>query len=180
MDIEATAIEGVMILHPHLYHDHRGLFYESFNEQSWDALGFRNTFVQDNVAESDYGVIRGLHYQIAPSPQAKLVGALQGRILDVAVDLRKESPTFGQFVAVWLDDKEHAMLYIPHGFAHGYAVHSAHAVVQYKCDDFWDPLTEHGIAYNDPTLAIPWGIPEEKVIVSEKDKRHPLFHRATY
>ncbi len=180
MELEPTAIDGVVILHPHLYHDHRGLFYESFNEQSWDALGFCNTFVQDNVAESGYGVIRGLHYQLPPSPQAKLVGVLQGRILDVAVDLRKHSMTFGRFVSVWLDDKEHAMLYIPHGFAHGYAVHSEHAIVQYKCDDFWNPLTEHGIAYNDPTLAIPWGIPEEQVIVSEKDKHHPFLQRAIY
>jgi dTDP-4-dehydrorhamnose 3,5-epimerase len=175
MEIEATALEGVFIVHPFIHRDNRGAFFESFNALGWDALGFQNTFVQDNVAESSYGVIRGLHLQLPPSPQAKLVGVLEGKILDVAVDVRKASPTYGQHVAVWLDAIEHNMLYIPHGFAHGYAVHSPHAVVQYKCDAFWNPIAEKGIAYNDPTLAIDWGIPEQAIIVSEKDKKHPNF-----
>lgn len=175
MEIEKTTIEGVFVVRPHIHRDVRGLFFECFNAQGWDALGFQNVFVQDNVAESSYGVIRGLHLQVSPSAQAKLVSALQGRILDVAVDLRKHSPTYGEHVAVWLDDVEHAMLYIPHGFAHGYAVHSQHAVVLYKCDAFWNPLAEEGIAYNDPTLAIDWGIPSDRVIISEKDKRNPFL-----
>lgn len=175
MEIETTAISGVFIVHPCLHRDSRGLFYESFNALGWEALGLQNSFVQDNVAESCYGVIRGLHYQLPPSQQAKLVGVLQGKILDVAVDLRKHSPTYGEHVAVWLDDSSRNMLYIPHGFAHGYAVHSEHAIVQYKCDAFWNPLAEEGIAYNDPSLAINWGLAPEDIIVSEKDSHRPTL-----
>lgn len=175
MNALATALPGVFIIEPQVFSDARGYFLESFS-QDWFCREVCNThFVQDNESSSCYGVIRGLHYQKAPHCQSKLVRTVLGRVLDVAVDIRVGSPTYGQHVAVELSEENHRMLFIPRGFAHGFAVLSEHAVVQYKCDNYYAPESEVGIAWNDPALGIDWGIPAERVILSEKDTcRSPL------
>lgn len=167
----ATAIPGVYIIEPRVFGDARGYFFESFS-QDWFCREVCNTrFLQDNESSSCYGVIRGLHYQKAPHCQSKLVRAVLGRVLDVAVDIRVGSPTYGQHVAVELSADNHRMLFIPRGFAHGFAVLSERAVFQYKCDNYYAPESEGGIAWNDPALGIDWGLPHESVILSEKDTR---------
>lgn len=179
MELISTTIPDVLLLRPHCFHDERGYFMESFNEETFRRVtGLSTRFVQDNEAYSRRGVVRGLHYQLAPHAQAKLVRVVSGRVLDVAVDIRKSSPTFGRYVAVELSAENGLQLYIPEGFAHGYAVLSDEAVFQYKCSDYYHPEAEAGIAFDDPQLAIAWPIPQEEMVLSEKDRCHPSFAEA--
>ena len=175
MEIIKTDIEGLLILKPRVFEDARGYFFESWSQRDFDAQCAPVRFVQDNESKSSYGVVRGLHFQKPPYTQAKLVRCVQGRVLDVAVDIRKGSPTFGKHVAVELSGENKRQLFIPRGFAHGFAVLSPEAVFQYKCDNFYAPGAEGAIAWNDPALGIDWGIPVHDVVLSEKDSRHPLL-----
>ena len=175
MKIIKTEIEGVVILEPRIFRDARGYFFESFSVREFEEKVARTTFVQDNESCSSYGVIRGLHFQKPPFTQAKLVRVIKGSVLDVAVDLRKGSPTYGKHVAVELTEDNHRQLFIPHGFAHGFAVLSDEVLFQYKCDNYYTPQSEGGILWNDPDLQIDWRIPADKVVLSEKDTRHPMF-----
>lgn len=172
MNIIKTNIEGVVIIEPRVFEDERGYFFESFTERNFSAEVGEYHFVQDNEAKSSYGVVRGLHFQLPPHAQSKLVRVAKGRVLDVAVDIRKSSPTFGKYVAVELSDENHRQVFIPKGFAHGYAVLSDEAVVEYKCDDYYAPECEGAIAWNDAELAIDWQIPADKIILSAKDRLH--------
>ena len=169
MNIIKTSIEGVVIIEPRLFKDERGYFFESFNQREFEEKVFKTTFVQDNESKSSYGVIRGLHYQKPPFAQSKLVRVVKGAVLDVAVDIRKGSPTFGQHVAVELTEENHRQFFIPRGFAHGFSVLSEEVIFQYKCDEFYHPEAEGAIAWNDTELGIDWKIPRDKVILSEKD-----------
>lgn len=175
MEIIKTGIEGVVIIEPRIFRDARGYFFESFSQREFEEKICGTTFVQDNESYSCYGVVRGLHFQKPPFTQAKLVRVIQGAVLDVAVDIRKNSPTYGQHVAVELSEENHRQLFIPHGFAHGFAVLSDEVLFQYKCDNYYAPQSEGGILWNDLQLNIDWRIPQEKIILSEKDTRHPLF-----
>lgn len=175
MKIIKTEIEGVVILEPRIFRDARGYFFESFSVREFEEKVARTTFVQDNESCSSYGVIRGLHFQKPPFTQAKLVRVIKGAVLDVTVDLRKDSPTYGKHVAVELTEDNHRQLFIPHGFAHGFAVLSDEVLFQYKCDNYYTPQSEGGILWNDPDLQIDWRIPADKVVLSEKDTRHPMF-----
>lgn len=172
MNIIKTSIEGVVIIEPCLFKDERGYFFESFNQREFEEKICKTTFVQDNESKSGYGVIRGLHYQKPPFAQSKLVRVIKGAVLDVAVDIRKGSPTFGQHVAVELTEENHRQFFIPRGFAHGFSVLSEEVIFQYKCDEFYHPEAEGAIAWNDAELGIDWKIPLEKVLVSEKDSKH--------
>ena len=172
MNIIKTSIEGVVIIEPRLFKDERGYFFESFNQREFEEKVCKTTFVQDNESKSGYGVIRGLHYQKPPFAQSKLVRVIKGAVLDVAVDIRKGSPTFGQHVAVELTEENHRQFFIPRGFAHGFSVLSEEVIFQYKCDEFYHPEAEGAIAWNDSELGIDWKIPLEKVLVSEKDSKH--------
>lgn len=174
MNVIETSIEGVVIVEPRVFGDARGYFFESFNAREFTAVGDVH-FVQDNESRSRYGVVRGLHFQMPPYSQAKLVRVVEGRVLDVAVDIRKGSPTYGQHVAAELTGDNHRQFFIPKGFAHGFAVLSETAVFQYKCDEFYHPEAEGAIAWDDPTLAIDWQVPPEAVILSDKDRCHPSF-----
>lgn len=170
MKLIHTDIDGVVIIEPRLFDDARGYFYESFNERELcEALGLELRFVQDNQSRSREGVVRGLHYQVAPFAQTKLVRVVRGEILDVAVDLRRGSPTLLRHVAVRLSEDNHRQLLIPRGFAHGFVVLRGDAIVEYKCDNYYAPEAERTIAYNDPDIAIDWGIERGRVIVSERD-----------
>ena len=169
MNIIKTSIEGIVIIEPRLFKDERGYFFESFNQREFEEKVFKTTFVQDNESKSSYGVIRGLHYQKPPFAQSKLVRVIKGAVLDVAVDIRKGSPTFGQHVAVELSEENHRQFFIPRGFAHGFSVLSEEVIFQYKCDEFYHPEAEGAIAWNDTELGIDWKIPRDKVILSEKD-----------
>lgn len=169
-----TAIPGVFLIEPHVYGDERGYFYESFSAREFEQSVLHTTFVQDNESMSTYGVVRGLHYQRAPHSQGKLVSVVSGLVLDVAVDIRHGSPTYGKHVAVELSGENHRRLFIPRGFAHGFAVLSERAVFQYKCDNYYAPESEGGIAWDDPALGIDWRLPAADVILSEKD-----CHRST-
>ena len=173
MNVLKTAIEGVFILEPRLFKDARGYFFESFNQREFDEKVGRIVFVQDNESKSSYGVVRGLHIQKPPYTQSKLVRVVKGAVLDVAVDVRKGSPTFGQHVSVELTEDNHRQFFIPKGFLHGFSVLSEEVVFQYKCDDFYAPASEGAVAWDDPDLGIDWRIPADKVILSEKDKHHP-------
>ena len=173
MNIIKTSIEGVVIIEPRLFKDERGYFFESFNQREFEEKICKTTFVQDNESKSGYGVIRGLHYQKPPFAQSKLVRVIKGAVLDVAVDIRKGSPTFGQHVAVELTEENHRQFFIPRGFAHGFSVLSEEVIFQYKCDNFYSPQSAGAIAWNDPDLNIDWRIPAEKVVLSEKDSKHP-------
>ena len=175
MNIIKTSVEGIVIIEPRLFKDERGCFFESFNQKDFEEKVCRTTFVQDNESKSSYGVIRGLHFQKPPFEQAKLVRVVKGAVLDVAVDIRKNSPTFGQHVAVELTEENHRQFFIPKGFAHGFSVLSKEVVFQYKCDEFYHPEAEGGIAWNDPNLGIDWKIPENKIIVSVKDTMYLLL-----
>ena len=175
MEVIKTDIEGVVILEPRIFKDARGYFFESFSAREFEEKVFRTTYVQDNESYSSYGVVRGLHFQKPPFTQAKLVRVIKGAVLDVAVDLRKGSPTYGKHVAVELTENNHRQLFIPHGFAHGFAVLSDEVLFQYKCDNYYAPLSEGGIRWNDPDLQIDWRIPADQVVLSEKDTRHPMF-----
>lgn len=178
MRVISTELDGVVIIEPQLHGDNRGYFFESFSQRDFDALVSPTLFVQDNESRSSYGVIRGLHYQCGDSSQSKLVRAVSGKALDVAVDIRKGSPTFGKHVAVELSGENHRQLFIPRGFAHGFSVLSESLVLQYKCDRFYDPSSERGIAWDDPDLNIDWQIPSESVTVSEKDSHRPRLKEA--
>ena len=175
MNIIETALPGVLIVEPKVFGDARGYFFESWNQAAFEAAGITNKWVQDNESKSCYGVLRGLHYQAAPYTQAKIVRAVIGAVLDVVVDIRKGSPTYGKHVAVELSAENKRMLYIPRGLAHGFAVLSDEAVFVYKCDNLYMQSSERGIMFNDPVLAIDWRIPSEKILLSEKDKKHPAF-----
>ena len=175
MEILKTAIEGIVIIEPKIFRDARGYFFESFSMREFNEKVAPVTFVQDNESYSSYGVIRGLHFQKPPYTQAKLVRVIKGAVLDIAVDIRKGSPTYGQHVAVELTAENHRQLFIPHGFAHGFSVLSEEVLFQYKCDNYYAPQSEGGILWNDPCLGIDWHIPAEKAILSEKDFKHPLF-----
>jgi dTDP-4-dehydrorhamnose 3,5-epimerase len=169
MNVIKTKIEGVVIIEPKIFKDDRGYFYESFNQKEFDEKVCKTVFVQDNQSKSSYGVIRGLHFQKPPHAQSKLVRCIKGRVLDVAVDIRKGSPTFGQYVSVELTEDNHLQFFIPRGFAHGFSVLSEEAVFQYKCDNFYAPESEGGIAWNDPKIGIDWKIPVKDIILSDKD-----------
>lgn len=173
-----TELDGVLIFEPKVFGDSRGYFYESYNENVFKSEGIDIRFVQDNQSKSQYGVVRGLHYQMDPFAQTKLVRVLSGRVLDVAVDIRKGSPNFGKWVSVELSAENKKQMIIPRGFAHGFAVLSETAEFFYKCDSFYKPDQEAGFAYNDPSLGIDWLIPEKDRILSEKDKALPLFKDA--
>jgi dTDP-4-dehydrorhamnose 3,5-epimerase len=180
MEVIKTEIEGVVIIEPRIFKDDRGYFYESFSQREFEEKVCRTTFVQDNQSKSSYGVLRGLHFQKPPYCQSKLVRCIKGAVLDVAVDIRKGSPTFGKYVAVELTEDNHRQFFVPRGFAHGFAVLSEEAVFQYKCDNFYNKESEGSVAWNDPQLGIDWRIPAEKVILSEKDKLSKTVADADY
>lgn len=175
MSFSETDIPGLLIFEPKIFGDSRGYFFESYNEKNFMQRGVSENFVQDNESSSAYGVIRGLHYQAPPYEQAKLMRVIEGRILDVVVDIRKGSPTYGKTYAVELSGENKKQLFIPVGFAHGFSVLSEKAVVLYKCNNFYNKESESGIRYDDPQLNIDWKIPDGKAIVSDKDKILPLF-----
>lgn len=175
MNIISTHIPGVVIIEPRLFKDDRGYFFESFSERDFNAQVREVKFVQDNESMSSYGVMRGLHFQRPPYTQSKLVRCVKGAVLDVAVDIRKGSPTFGQHVAVELTEENHRQFFVPRGFAHGFAVLSKTAIFQYKCDNFYHPEADGGISILDDSLGIDWRIPTDHAILSEKDTKHPLL-----
>lgn len=178
MNIIRTEIPEVVIIEPKVFGDNRGYFFESFSERDFAAQVREVKFVQDNESKSCYGVLRGLHFQKPPHAQSKLVRVVKGRVLDVAVDIRKGSPTFGKYVAVELSEDNHRQFFVPRGFAHGFAVLSEEAVFQYKCDNYYAPQSEGAVAWDDPDLAIDWKVPSDKVILSEKDRNHPMLKDA--
>lgn len=175
MNVIKTKIEGLVIVEPKIFEDSRGYFFESFNKEKLADAGISQEFVQDNQSKSCYGVIRGLHYQIEPYAQSKLVRVLHGEIMDVCLDIRKKSPTFGMYEIVKLSAENQKQLFVPKGFAHGFSVQTKEAVVLYKTDGYYHPKAERGIAFNDATLKIPWNIPLAAQIISEKDKNHPTL-----
>ncbi len=175
MTITKTAIEGLLIIKPSVYEDKRGYFFESYNEHAFAEAGINYRFVQDNQSRSSNGVIRGLHMQKSPHEQAKLIRVLEGTVFDVAVDLRRDSATFGQWYGMELSADNRLQMLVPKGCCHGFSVLSKSATVFYKCDDFYHPETETGIRYNDPDLLINWKIPEKKVKVSDKDMKLPFL-----
>ena len=180
MNVIKTSIDGVVIIEPRLFKDARGYFFESFNPKEFEEKVCHTAFVQDNESKSSYGVVRGLHFQKPPFAQSKLVRVVQGAVLDVAVDIRKGSPTFGQHIAVELTADNHRQFFIPRGFAHGFSVLSAEVIFQYKCDNFYTPQNEGAIAWDDPDLGIDWGIPMDKVLLSEKDRLHSRLKDAEW
>ncbi len=180
MEITNTNIPDLFIVKPQKFIDTRGFFLESYNKERFLKLGIDYNFVQDNFSSSQYGVIRGLHYQLAPYGQAKLVQVIKGKIIDVVVDLRKESPTFGKSFSQELSEENGLQLMIPRGFAHGFSVLSDEVLFSYKCDNTYNKNAERGINFNDPTLGIDWKVPESDAVISEKDLKHPLFKDAEY
>ena len=180
MEVIKTEIEGVVIIEPRIFKDERGYFYESFSQREFEEKVCRTTFVQDNQSKSSYGVLRGLHFQKPPHCQSKLVRCIKGAVLDVAVDIRKGSPTFGKYVVVELTEENHRQFFIPRGFAHGFAVLTEEAIFQYKCDNFYCKESEGAIAWNDPQLAIDWKIPADRVLLSEKDRLNKNINEAEY
>ena len=175
MEILKTPIEGLLVIEPRVFTDARGYFVETYNEERYRAAGIEARFVQDNQSCSSYGVVRGLHFQRPPYSQAKLVCCTVGRVLDVAVDLRKGSKTYGQWFSVELSEENKRQFFIPRGFAHGFSVLSEQAIFTYKCDNLYHPEADGGILLSDPDLAIDWQVPEELRILSEKDKKHPML-----
>lgn len=176
IEVKKTDIEGVLIIEPKVFGDARGYFLESFNAKEFaEKTGLNINFVQDNESMSSYGVMRGLHFQNPPYTQSKLVRCVKGAVLDVAVDIRKGSPTFGQHVSVELTEDNHRQFFVPRGFAHGFAVLSETAVFQYKCDNFYSPQADGGISILDESLGIDWRIPTDKALLSEKDTKHALL-----
>ena len=178
MKVLKTPLEGVVIIEPRLFEDSRGYFFESFSQRDFDAQVAPVRFVQDNESRSCYGVVRGLHFQRPPFAQAKLVRCVRGAVLDVAVDIRRGSPTFGQHVAVELTEENHRQLFIPRGFAHGFSVLSDVALFQYKCDNPYAPQSEGAIAWDAPALGIDWRIPAPRILLSAKDAAHPRLAEA--
>ncbi len=175
-----TPIPDILIFEPKVFEDHRGYFFESYNQKLFSSEGVEIRFVQDNQASSSFGVVRGLHFQKNPHAQTKLIRVLSGSIIDVAVDIRKGSPTYGQAFTILLSAENKKQLLVPKGFAHGYSVVSETAEVFYKCDEFYHKETEGGITWNDPALDIDWQLPLDKIIISEKDKQYPLFKESEY
>lgn len=175
MNATQTSIPGVVIIEPRLFKDDRGYFFESFSERDFNTQVREVKFVQDNESMSSYGVMRGLHFQRPPFTQSKLVRCVKGAVLDVAVDIRKGSPTYGQHAAVELTEENHRQFFVPRGFAHGFAVLSKTAIFQYKCDNFYHPEADGGISILDNSLGIDWRIPTDHAILSEKDTKHPLL-----
>lgn len=175
MEIVETPIKDLIVVRPDVFADSRGYFTELYNENRYRAYGIDNNFVQDNLSRSSYGVVRGLHLQKGESAQAKLVKVIVGKVWDVAVDLRQGSSTYGKWFGVELSDENHLQFLIPRGFAHGFSVLSSTAIFSYKCDNLYDKQAEGGIIYNDPTLAIDWKVPVDKMIVSDKDLLLPTF-----
>ncbi|MBP5318392.1 MAG: dTDP-4-dehydrorhamnose 3,5-epimerase [Paludibacteraceae bacterium] len=175
MEVIETGIRDLLIIRPRIFGDSRGYFCETYNEARYREAGITQRFCQDNLSKSCYGVIRGLHFQLQPASQAKLVSVVQGRVYDVAVDLRQGSPTYGRWYGVELDAESKTQFLIPQGFAHGFSVLSPEAVFTYKCDNLYAPQLEGGIRFDDPDLGIDWKIPADKRIISEKDTRHPFF-----
>lgn len=173
MEVIKTAIEGVYVIEPKVFGDARGYFFESFSEREFKEKVGDIHFVQDNESMSKFGVMRGLHFQRPPYAQSKLVRCVKGEVIDVAVDIRKSSPTYGQHVAVLLTEENHRQFFIPQGFAHGFAVLSESAVFQYKCDNFYHPEADGGISILDESLGIDWGLKMEEALLSEKDTKHP-------
>ena len=180
MNVIKTPIEGLLLIEPRVFGDSRGYFFESFNLAQFEKeTGISVNWIQDNESKSCYGVIRGLHFQKGEHAQAKLVRVVSGRVLDVAVDIRKGSPTYGQVFKAELSGDNHLMVFIPRGFAHGFSVLSESAVFQYKCDNYYAPEAEGAIAWDDPDLAIDWQIPAKKAVLSEKDRHHPRLKELT-
>lgn len=180
MPFTETGIPGLLVYKPRIFEDSRGYFFESYNAGTFEQEGLRLPFVQDNQARSTYGVLRGLHFQLEPYAQTKLIRALEGRILDVVVDIRKGSPTYGKVYSIELSAENKLQLLVPKGFAHGYAVLSETAEVMYKCDNFYHKASEGGIIYNDPALAIDWGIDLKDAVVSDKDMVLPTLADCTH
>ena len=180
MNVLKTDIEGVVIIEPRIFRDDRGYFFESFSQREFQEKVCNTVFVQDNESKSSYGVLRGLHFQKPPHAQSKLVRVIKGAVLDVAVDIRRGSPTFGEHVAVELSGDNHRQLFIPRGFAHGFSVLTDEVVFQYKCDNFYAPQSEGALAWNDPDLAIDWRIPADKLLLSEKDRHHCRLREAEW
>ena len=178
MNVVQTEIPGVVIIEPRVFEDARGYFFESFSQREFDSQVREVRFVQDNESKSSYGVLRGLHFQKPPHPQSKLVRVVKGAVLDVAVDIRKGSPTFGKHVAVELSAENHRQFFIPRGFAHGFVVLTDEVIFQYKCDEFYAPQSEGALAWDDPDLGIDWKVPADKVLLSDKDKCHPCLKDA--
>jgi dTDP-4-dehydrorhamnose 3,5-epimerase len=178
MNIIQTPIADLLIIEPDVFEDRRGYFYESYNEKKYAEAGIKAQFIQDNQSHSTYGVLRGLHYQLAPYSQAKLVRVLDGNVLDVAVDLRKGSPTFEKWFSVELSGENKLQFYIPKGFAHGFVVLSKQATFFYKCDSFYHPEAERGIKFDDPKVGIDWKIPQSDFLLSSKDKVYPFMDKA--
>ena len=175
MEVIKTAIEGVFIIEPRLFKDDRGYFFESFSQRKFNEKVRKVNFVQDNESKSSYGVLRGLHFQKPPYAQSKLVRVIKGAVLDVAVDIRKGSPTFGKYVSVELTEDNHRQFFIPRGFAHGFSVLTDEVIFQYKCDNFYAFQYEGGIAWDDPDLGIDWRIPVNRVLLSGKDRLYPVL-----
>ena len=175
MNVIETQIEGVVIIEPRIFEDSRGYFFESFSQREFEEKVRTIEFVQDNESKSSYGVLRGLHFQKPPYAQSKLVRCIRGHVLDVAVDIRKGSPTYGNWVSCDLTEDNHRQFFIPRGFAHGFSVLSDTAVFQYKCDSFYHPESEGAIAWNDPDLNIDWKVPSNDMLLSEKDRNHGLL-----
>ncbi|HVF80497.1 MAG TPA: dTDP-4-dehydrorhamnose 3,5-epimerase [Flavisolibacter sp.] len=175
MPFQPTAIPGLLIFEPKVFEDSRGYFFEGYSAKVFEQEGLRLNFVQDNQSHSKYGVVRGLHYQLNPHAQAKLIRVLDGVIIDAVVDIRVGSPTFGQTFTIELSAANKKQLLVPVGFAHGFAVISETATVMYKCDDFWNKESEGGIRYDDPALGIDWGVPKDKAVLLDKDLNLPLF-----
>ncbi len=179
MEVIRTAIDGVVIIEPHIFRDSRGYFFESYMQREFDEKVRQVNFIQDNESKSSYGVLRGLHFQRPPFAQSKLVRVIKGAVLDVAVDIRRGSPTFGQHVAVELTEDNHRQFFIPRGFAHGFSVLTDEVIFQYKCDNFYNPQSEGALAWNDPDLGIDWHLPPSDVLLSEKDMKQPRLKDAT-
>ena len=179
MKISNTAINGVVIIEPQVFEDERGYFFESYNQAKMEEAGLKYNFIQDNQSKSCYGTVRGIHFQKGEFAQAKLVRVLEGTVLDVAVDLRKNSPTFGKYVAVELSAENKKQLLIPRGFGHGFSVLSKTAIFAYKCDNVYNKASEGSIRFNDPDIAVDWKINPEEAILSEKDKNAPFLKEVT-
>ncbi len=175
MKIIETPIEGLLVIEPDVFTDARGFFTETYNTERYAAMGIPANFVQDNMSASSYGVVRGLHFQRPPYTQAKLVSCVVGKVYDVAVDMRKGSPTYGQHFGVELSAENHKQFFIPRGFAHGFSVLSEKAIFTYKCDNLYHPEADGGILLTDASLGIDWQVPREAMILSEKDTKHPLL-----
>jgi len=180
MNIIGTAIEGIIIIEPKVFNDDRGYFFESFSQKIFEEKVCKTAFVQDNESKSSYGVLRGLHFQKPPYAQSKLVRVIKGKVLDVAVDIRKGSPTFGKYVGIELSAENKKQFFVPRGFAHGFVVLSQEVIFQYKCDNYYAPQYEGALAWNDPDLNIDWQISTENLILSEKDKLHTSLKKAEW